>query len=461
MLNNCNLNDLFAPGARLLFAGVGGVSMSALCLYCKEKGMDVRGYDACENDLTRKVVSRGVPVATQFDPGLYENLDAVVYTAAIHETDPVLAYPKEIGIPLISRADALGHLSLDKKRRIGVAGTHGKSTVTGMLTKIFLAADRDPMVLAGATLNELGGTTLRVGAGEDLIFEACEYQDAFLHFLPTISVILDVERDHVDYFADDPALVRSFAAYANLPGKEGVCILNYDTPLSQSVSESVETPLISVKTSGDADYTAKQIENKRGFYRFTACYRGLPLFRVTLGVPGAFQVPNALCAIAASRACGIPDEKIVEGLQTFRGVDRRFQFRGKLNGVDVYDDYAHHPSEIAATLSAARDSGYRKIVCVFQSHTYSRTQAFSDEFTRVFSPCKEVIFADIYPAREEPIEGVSAENLAKATANGRYVGDFDAIADYLAGFRGADLFLIMGAGSIISLTDRLLERGDR
>lgn len=459
MLNFCDFEQIFSPDSHLLFAGVGGVSMSALCRLCQEKGIRVSGYDATESSVTHSLASLGIPIYYDFSEAMYDSVTAVIYTAAIHAEDPILAYPSSLGLPLISRADALGFLSLEKKHRIGVAGTHGKSTTTGMLTSIFLAANRDPMVLGGAGIPEIGGT-LRLGGGDDLIFEACEYQDSFLHFSPTTAIILDVEHDHVDYFPTEESIVKSFVRYADLVGDDGLAVINCDTPLAQTVSERAAKSKVCVSQTGDADYCAKNRKIERGFASFDTLYRGEKLFSVTLGVPGTFQIGNALCAIAAARACGVEDDAIVRGLASFHGVERRFQMRGSLHGVPVVDDYAHHPTEIAATLSAARECGYENIVCVFQPHTFTRTEAFWAEFTSVFSPCREVIFADIYPAREEPIEGINAEHLARDAKNGRYCGDFHAIAEYLKADRAADLYLIMGAGSIIALTDLLLEDGE-
>ena len=432
------------------------MSMSSLCLLCHNKGIRVSGYDSTESPGTRELEAKGIPVSYAFSEAMYDGVTAVVYTAAIGMTDPILAYPASLDLPLISRADALGHLSLEKKHRIGVAGTHGKSTTTGMLTCIFLAAERDPMVLAGAGIPAIGGT-LRLGNGDDLIFEACEYQDSFLHFSPTVSIILDVEHDHVDYFPTPESICTSFVRYGNLPGEEGLCVINSDTPLAQIVSKEVSIPKLSVSQTESADYTAENVVMERGFATFDVAYQGKILFPVKLGVPGTFQIGNALCAIAAARFCGIDDDSITRGLNEFRGVDRRFQMRGELFHTPVVDDYAHHPTEIAATLSAARECGYENIVCVFQPHTFSRTEAFWKEFTSVFAPCRKVIYADIYPAREEPIPGITAENLARDAANGSYVGNFEAIKSALQEEKDADLFLIMGAGSIIKLTDLILE----
>ena len=261
----------------------------------------------------------------------------------------------------------------------------------------------------------------------------------------------------MDYFPTPESICASFVRYGNLPGDTGVCITNSDTPLAQTVSKEVTVPQICVSQERDADYTAKNIRLTRGFACFDVYFQGQLLFPVTLGVPGKFQVGNALCAIAAARACGIKSDAIIKGLADFHGVDRRFQMRGTLCGAPVIDDYAHHPTEIAATLSCARECGYENIVCVYQPHTFSRTEAFWNEFAEVFAPCKKVIFADIYPAREEPLPGITSENLAAAAQNGLYVGDMDAIAKTLKEYEGADLFLIMGAGSIIHLTDKILE----
>lgn len=459
MLNNYDLSKIFLPGKRIFFAGVGGVSMSALCHLCFEKGIFVSGYDAASGPLTQMLSARGIQITHAFSESLFAGVDAVVYTAAIPMEDRILSHPASLGIPLIPRAKALGFLSQEKPRRIGVSGTHGKSTTTGMLAKIFLDAGRDPMVLEGAPMPELEGT-LHYGKGTDLIFEACEYRDSFLDFLPTISVVLDVEHDHVDYFDTPQAMVDSFVRYANLPGESGLCIINIDTKLAKDVSKRVDIPMLTLSESADADYRARDIRLKNGAACFQVIAHGVPYTEVSLAVPGAFQVANALAAVAAADACGIPAAQISASLAAFGGVERRFQRRGTLHNIPVVDDYAHHPSEIAATLDAAKACGYRDIVCVFQPHTFTRTKAFWKDFTTVFAPCKKVIFADIYPAREAPLSGIDARALAKDTENGVYAGDFGEICAYLDKECGADLFLIMGAGDIVALTDCLLAMED-
>ena len=453
MISYCDFLHFFEKKSKIFFLGVGGVSMSALAFVSKNAGLEAAGYDAMTTELTEKLERAGIPVSHEFSEKDYAGVDAVVYTGAIHDTDPVLSYPRSLGIPEMTRAEFLGYLMRKSPNPIGVSGTHGKSTTTGFLASIFCRARRDPTVMIGAEMTALGGT-YREGAGDDFIFEACEYQDSFLHFFPRIAVILNCEHDHADYFPTLDDVIDSFVKFADL-AKDGYAVFNRDDPGAVRAAQRTIAPVKYYSMNEKCDLWCENLVSENGFYRFTIASPD-EKFEVKLHVPGRHNVSNALAAALAARLSGVETEAIREGLEAFGGVKRRFEYRGKCGGYDVFDDYAHHPDEIRATLSAARELGYEKITVVFQSHTFTRTKAYWDDFVSSLSLADEVITADIYPAREEPIPGVTAENLAKAIPGGEYFGDFRAIANELRSRREKGLLIIMGAGSVIHLTDLIL-----
>ena len=338
---------------------------------------------------------------------------------------------------------------------IGVAGTHGKSTTTGMLSSIFLNdPSRDPVIMAGAALPEID-STYRLGEGEDFLFEACEYQNSFLDFFPRLSVILNVEHDHADFFPTLEDVIESFTKFCDL-AKSGKAVINYDNEGARKVSEKTKAPLFFFSLKEKKDLWCENISENHGFYSFDLFTKNGLITSVSLKVPGEHNVQNALAAASAAHLSGVSPEAIKKGLEAFRGVKRRFEYRGKCGELSVFDDYAHHPDEIEATLQSAKKLGYEKITVVFQPHTFTRTRAYWDRFLESLSLADEVIFADIYPAREEPLPEITAENLAKASKNGKYLGDFSAIANHFLSSKEKGLLLVMGAGTIVSLTDLLL-----
>jgi UDP-N-acetylmuramate--alanine ligase len=440
---------------RLLFLGVGGVSMCSLAFAAQSFGCKVWGYDAKESKLTEELEAAGIPVCFQFLPSLYEGVDLVVYTAAIRAEDPVLAYPRSLGIPTMSRGAFLGQLMKESKNPVGVAGTHGKSTTTGMLASVFLSdPQRDPTVMAGAEIPSLGGF-YRLGRGEDFLFEACEYQNSFLDFFPHLALILNVEHDHADFFPDLEAVIRSFVDFADL-AKNGNAIINRDNSGACTVAQRCHAPCFFFSAKEKADLWCENLQESGGFYSFDLHTKEGLYCSVALKVPGEHNVSNALACASAAYLSGLSGEAVKEGLEAFRGVKRRLEYRGLYRGYQVFDDYAHHPDEIRATLSAVKGLGYRKITVVFQPHTYSRTQADWQDFLSSLSMADEVIFADIYAAREAPLAGITAARLAECSENGVYLGDFDAILTALSHRTEENgVLLIMGAGDVVELSERL------
>jgi UDP-N-acetylmuramate--alanine ligase len=388
----------------------------------------------------------------------FENIKTpalVVFTLALSPDCPELFAAEARNILTVSRANLLGYLMSTYQKTVAVAGTHGKSTTTGMLSSVFMADEiRDPTIMVGAVLPEIG-STYRLGKGEDFIFEACEYQDSFLSFFPHLALILNVEHDHADYFPTLEDVIRSFTAFADI-AKDGSAIFNYDNEGARRVAEQTASPVFFFSQTEKKDLWCENLTEENGFYAFDIVTKQGLYTSCRLSVPGLHNVSNALAAASAALLSGISGSALKKGLEAFRGVKRRFEYRGRCGNMQVFDDYAHHPDEIAATLHSAKKLGYEKIIVVFQSHTFTRTRAYWDDFISSLSLADRIIFADIYPARELPLEGIDAPNLAKACEKGEYLGDFAAIADNLKACGDSGLLLIMGAGDIIHLTDLIL-----
>ena len=450
-----NFSQFLETKPKIFFLGIGGVSMSSLAFTAKKIGCDVSGYDCSRSETVEKLEQAGIRVYSSFDEKHFENVDLVVYTGAIRENDIELSYPRSIGIPTLPRSRFLGHLMQKSKNPIGVAGTHGKSTTTGMLTSIFLKDKaRDPIVMAGAALPEIGGN-YRLGSGEDFIFEACEYQNSFLDFHPHIAVILNAEHDHADFFPTLQDVLDSFVKFADL-AKAGFAVVNADNEGAKWVAERTSSPVFSFSAEKKADLWCENLSEKNGFFSFDIQTKAGDLCSVSLSVPGAHNVSNALAAASAAYLSDVSAEAIRAGLQSFRGVKRRFEYRGTCGKMQVFDDYAHHPDEIRATLLSAQKMGFPKITVVFQPHTFSRTKAYWKGFVSSLSLADQVILADIYPAREEALPGIDCETLARESDRFLYLGDMDKIAEHLLSSKEEGLLLIMGAGDVVSLTDRIL-----
>lgn len=447
--------SVFSKGVcGLWFIGIGGISMSSLALTSRDRGLRVGGSDRSESAVTERLLEAGIEVhighsAANVDGGW----DAVIYNAAIPQSNPELSAARAAGIPCFTRAEYLGYVMTAYKTRIGVAGMHGKSTTTSMLAHMFLAAGLDPTIEDGAELNEIGGA-YRDGGREYFIFEACEYTDSFLSFFPTISVALNIDLDHLDYFSGMEHIVRSFTAYL---AKGDTAVVNADDPNVMLAAKGFGGRLVTFAVQADAEFTARDITFERGLARFTVFRRGERLTDVRLSVPGEFNVWNALAAFACGWLCGIAPDVIAGTLASFTGCKRRFERVGFVNGAELYDDYAHHPREIAATLRAARGVTAGRVICVFQPHTYARTYELFDEFTRAFTDADEVVLTDIYAARESNTFGVSSAGLAEAIRNAVYMpGMAEAAAYVRKAARPGDIVLCMGAGDIWKLRDMLV-----
>lgn len=431
---------------RLWFIGIGGIHMCALALLSRARGFHVAGSDLGENENVLRLRRAGVAVFPHHDAAQMADFDAVVYTLAIDEDNPELKAARHLKLPLFSRADYLGYLSAGYPARIGVAGSHGKSTVTALLTEILDTAGRAPNAVCGAVMPRYGAP-FTVGGGNDFVFEACEYKNSFLSFSPTLAVLLNVELDHVDFFGSKEALLSSFAAFA--ARAERVVVPEEDAALRGALPRDV--PQTTFGLSPDADYRAADLTQTGGCATFDLMTPDGPVGRVTLRVAGLHNVKNALAAAAAAALLGVPAPDILVALGGFRGVARRLQYRGILCGARVFDDYAHHPSEIAATIAAAREMlGTGRLFVLFQSHTYSRTAAFFEEITAALCLADRVFVADIYAAREKDTLGMSAALLAERVGErATYAGGLaDTAAALTRELLPGDLLIVMGAGDI-------------
>lgn len=444
------------------FIGIGGISMSGLAEILLEEGFHISGSDAKESALTDALEKKGARIYYgQRASNISGSTDVVVYTAAIHPDNPEFARAKELGIPMLTRAELLGQIMRNYDTPIAVAGTHGKTTTTSMLSHILLKGDCDPTISVGGILPAIGGN-IRVGQSETFLTEACEYTNSFLSFFPKISIILNMDADHLDFFKDIDDIRRSFRRFAELLPADGTLIINADTPEYQSITEGLSCQVITYGLENNADYTASDITyDEFGHASFNVRYKGSDLGRCSLKVPGSHNVSNALSAVAAGRLLNLSWEVIAEGLLSFTGTDRRFQYKGTVGGVTIIDDYAHHPTEIEATLKAAANYPHRKVWCVFQPHTYTRTKALLPEFAQALTLADHVVLADIYAARETDTLGISSEDLADRIRElgtpCEYFPTFDEIENFLLeNCTQGDLLITMGAGDIVNIGEQLL-----
>lgn len=456
------VGEVLQKAKRLFFVGIGGISMSSLAFVCRDREFDVSGSDRAYSDMTDRLEKAGIPVIHEHRAENIIGADAIVYTGAVNFENPEMASAKEKGLPMIYRADLLGYIMSGYRHRVGVAGMHGKSTATSMLAHLFLDAGRNPTVLSGAETEEMGGA-YTVGGKDYFIFEACEYKDSFLSFYPTISVILNVDLDHTDYFTEGlPQICDSFHRYAMLPFAEEntlpVTVINADDEHAAEIVKGVPH-YVTFGVEKDADFCAKNIAFCEGRPSFDVMKHGEKLFRVQLPVLGKHNIYNALASAAVGDLLGLCPEEIARALSSFAGLRRRFEYKGSVNGADVYIDYAHHPREIAATLNGAKAGTKGKLICVFEPHTYSRTASLLREFSEAFAEADEIFFLDIYAAREDNIFGVSSKMLAEMTPRGQYLSSYDAAAGQIrACANKGDTVMILGAGTVAKIADMLFEK---
>ena len=444
------------------FIGIGGISMSGLADILLDQHFKVSGSDSKASPLTELLEQNGAKIYIgQRASNIEDGTDFVVYTAAIHPDNPEYQAAVQKKIPMLTRAELLGQLMTNYKTPIAIAGTHGKTSTTSMASHIFLAADKDPTISVGGILKAIHGN-IRVGGHETFITEACEYTNSFLSFYPKISIILNIDADHLDFFKDLDDIRHSFRLFAEKLPADRTLIINSDIPDYTKITEGLPCSIITYGQTDGSDYTAQNITfNELAHGSFDLIRRGENLGRVSLRVPGIHNVWNAVAAMALGDLSGISMETMKKGLDDFSGADRRFEKKGEIGGITIIDDYAHHPTEIAATLKAARNCPHKTLWCVFQPHTYTRTKALMDDFAKALTLADKVVLADIYAARETDTLGISSKQLAEKInqlgGDALYLPSFDAIENYLLEhcIQG-DLLITMGAGDVVKIGENLL-----
>jgi len=451
-----DIHEYLKPGRHAHLVGVGGVSMSPLAEVLHGAGLTITGSDMQESRTVARLRSVGVHVVIGHLPESVRGADCVIRTAAVHDDNPEIAAARAAGIPVFERAQAWGALMRQYQNALCVAGTHGKTTTTSMCTHIFMAAQADPTVMIGGTLPMLG-VGHRVGQGDTIIMESCEYCDSFLSFFPTVAVILNVDADHLDYFEDLNAVERSFRAFAQLVPEDGWVVANAEDKNTMDTLAALDRPTLTFGLE-QGDVKANNLSWSNGMGEFDVTVKGEFYAHVTLQVPGLHNVKNALAAAAAAYVLHIPGRAVEEGLSSFIGAGRRFEYKGEYNGAKIYDDYAHHPSELEALLTTAKTLGYDRVVCAFQPHTYTRTKELFDEFVRVLKLADVAILAEIYAAREQNTIGISSRDLTAHIPGSRYFATLPEVTAALARLaQPGDLILTVGAGSIYTAGEALLK----
>lgn len=445
------------------FIGIGGISMSGFAELLHANGFTISGSDIRESKITEHLETLGINVLYgQTKENITPNIDLIVYTAAISKDNEEYIAAVESKIPMMDRAEMVGQVMSNYNSAIAISGTHGKTTTTSMVSHIFLAADLDPTISVGGILKAINGN-LRVGKSQNFITEACEYTNSFLKFNPTIGVILNIEEDHMDFFKDLNDIRHSFHLFAKRIPNNGLLIINGDIQERSPLTEDLNCTVVTYSTKDrNCTYFADNISfNELGYGEFDVIENGNFLSHISLSVVGLHNISNALSAIALGLQFHIPIDTIQKGLSSYKGVDRRFQYKGDLCGVAIVDDYAHHPTEIRATLEAAKKYPHNTLWCVFQPHTYTRTKAFLDDFADALSLADKIVLTNIYAAREKDPGDISSKDLQKKLeALGKetyYFPNFDEIEDFLLEncIKG-DLLITMGAGDVVNIGESLL-----
>lgn len=452
----------FNEPIHIYFIGIGGISMSGLAEIVKKENFKVSGSDMKESALTDHLNALGIQVFIgQRAENLPEDVDVVVYTAAIHPDNPEYAEAVRRNLPMLTRAQFLGQLMKNYQTPIAVAGTHGKTTTTSMLSHILLQADTDPTLSIGGILKAIDGN-IRVGGSQYFLTEACEYTNSFLSFYPKIGIILNIDADHLDFFKDLEDIRNSFHKFATLLPEDGTLIISSDIENLSDFTKDLNCNIITFGSSASSDYSADAITfDELGRPTYTLVKNGKAVSQITLAVTGIHNVYNSLSAIAAADLLGISLDDTKKALLAFSGTERRFEYKGELGGVTIVDDYAHHPTEIKATLNAAKNYPHKHLWCVFQPHTYTRTKALMTEFAEALSMAENIVLAEIYPARETDNLGISSQTLAQEIENSgktcHYFSSFDEIETFLLeNCEAGDLLITMGAGDVVNIGNHLL-----
>ena len=445
------LKRYLQPGKHVHLVGIGGVSMRPLGLVLKDMGLVVTGSDMTASASTEELKAKGIPVTIGHQAENITGADCIIRTAAAHNDNPEIAAARSLGIPMFERAQAWGVIMQSYENAVCISGTHGKTTTTSMVTHILMEAQVDPTVMIGGYLPLLRAGH-RVGEGDTIVLESCEYCDSFLNFFPTLAVVLNIEADHLDYFKDLADVQKSFRQFAKLSSK-GI-LANGDDPHVVEALSGLEYVSFGLNT-----------ENRVHAQNISSDWRHMDVFcddelycHLDLQVLGRHNALNALGAAGAAWILGIPGDAVAAGLATFTGAQRRMQFKGKFNGADVFDDYAHHPDEVAATIEAVRTMDYKRLIVAFQPHTYTRTQALFEEFVRELKKADYLVLAEIYAARERNTCGISSKDLQNRIPGSVYCETLPEVTAHLKTIaQEGDVILTVGAGDIFRAGEALLK----
>ena len=452
IVRNQKLDQFLRPGKRVHLVGIGGVSMRPLGLVLQGMGITVTGSDMNSSVSTDELIAHGIDVAIGHRAENIQGADCVIRTAAAHNDNPEIAAARAAGIPVFERAQAWGMIMRAYKNAVCISGTHGKTTTTSMVTHILMEAQVDPTVMIGGYLPMLHAGH-RVGNGDTIVLESCEYCDSFLNFYPTLAVVLNIEADHLDYFKDLMDVEKSFRDFANL-STHGI-IANGDDHNTMEALKGLD-----VITFGVDEHNRIHAANiSADWSKFDVICDGEFYCHLELKVVGRHNTCNALAAAATAWTLGISGECVERGLASFTGAGRRMEYKGNFAGADVYDDYAHHPGELAATIDAVATMGYQRVVLAFQPHTYTRTKALFNDFVRELRRVDQVVLAEIYAARESNTIGISSQDLAKEIPGSVYCETLPEVTEYLRKIaRPGDVILTVGAGDIYRAGEALLEK---
>jgi len=460
-MNTFNISSL-KPSSHIHFIGIGGISMSGLAQIMLKKGFTVSGSDRTKSSITDRLEALGAKIVYEHSEKNIIGADVIIYTAAVRDDNPEFAAAKKSGAIFLSRAEFLGAIMKLYKNALGVSGTHGKTTTTGMLAYALLAAHFDPTVSIGGELDIIGGN-IKTGSSEYFVTEACEYTNSFLEFFPTVAVITNIDEDHLDFFSGISEIIESFRKFALLTKDKGFVVA---CGSDENVKKALDGTGLDIKFYGIGDeyeYSAKNIDFESGYPVFEVWHNDKFLVKLHLRVPGKHNVLNALAVIAVCDNWGADLSLVKSGIESFHGACRRFEKKGALNGALVIDDYAHHPTEIQATLNAAKPFVKNRLWCVFQPHTYSRTKKLWNEFCMSFDLVDELIITHIYAAREK-FDGVTspeklADDIRKRGVNVRFIEDFEDIENLLkAELKEGDTLITMGAGDVVNIADDILKQ---
>lgn len=448
------------------FIGIGGISMSGLAEILLTEGYEISGSDANNSYIIERLKKLGANIHIGHNKDNIVGADLIVYTDAISKDNEELIEALNNGIPTVDRATFLGALMKNYTNSIAVSGTHGKTTTTSMIATILNRSTLDPTILLGGQLNEIGGN-VKLGTRDYILTEACEYKGNILKYYPTMAIILNMEEDHLDYFKNIDHIVDTFISYGKNIQPKGYMIINADDSNAQKVINNTNANVITFAVDKKAHYTAENISfTPEGYPKFMLNIKGESLYPVQLNVMGKHNVYNALASIASSHVLGVPIEIILEAIQSYKGVQRRLELKGVKNGVKIIDDYAHHPTEIRASLDALKNSTNGHIWCVFQPHTYTRTKLLLNDFTESFSQADKVIIPDIYASREKDTGLIHSTDLVNALVkkgiDAKYISSFEEIESYLLDrVQNGDIIVTMGAGNVYTIGESLLKSNEK